>query len=206
MSRPLTLLALVWAPFLSIFVFASQGDTSALHIASHLLALGLLIPASLLAWRMRAEAPGRASRWILTILSASVPVAVLGHAGELAVAVLRLAEDGWVNLDTADIWEHGPHVTIAIRDDPGDDAEHAAHRRPGGSLAARSTLDAHDQPAEPPRNLSGRLVARPAAMVTPWRSTSTPLPVGSRISECASMKLCTPVRPKRWRSSMPRGR
>ena len=113
MSRPLTLLALVWAPFLSIFVFASQGDTSALHIASHLLALALLIPASLLTWRMRPEAPGRASRWILTILSASVPVAVLGHVGELAVAVLRLAEDGWVNLDTADIWEHGPHVTIA---------------------------------------------------------------------------------------------
>lgn len=113
MSRPLTLLALVWAPFLSIFVFASQGDTSALHIASHLLALALLIPASVLAWRMRAEAPTRVSRWILTILSASVPVAVLGHAGELAVAVLRLAEDGWVNLDTADIWEHGPHVSIA---------------------------------------------------------------------------------------------
>ena len=42
MSRPLTLLALVWAPFLSIFVFASQGDTSALHITSHLLALALL--------------------------------------------------------------------------------------------------------------------------------------------------------------------
>lgn len=113
MSRPLTLLALVWAPFLSIFVFASQGDTSALHISSHLLALALLIPASLLAWRMRPEAPTRASRWILTILAVSVPVAVLGHAGELAVAVLRLAEDGWVNLDTADIWQHGPHVTIS---------------------------------------------------------------------------------------------
>ncbi|HSO68490.1 MAG TPA: hypothetical protein VLQ67_02520 [Arachnia sp.] len=113
MSRPLTLLALVWAPFLSIFVFASQGDTSALHISSHVLALALLIPASLLAWRMRPEAPTRASRWILTILAVSVPVAVLGHAGELAVAVLRLAEDGWVNLDTADIWQHGPHVTIS---------------------------------------------------------------------------------------------
>jgi len=113
MSRPLTLLALVWAPFLSIFVFASQGDTSALHISAHILALALLVPASLLAWRMRREAPGRASRWILTILAGSVPVAVLGHAGELAVAVLRLAEDGWVNLDTADIWGHGPHVTIA---------------------------------------------------------------------------------------------
>ena len=113
MSRPLTLLALVWAPFLSIFVFASQGDTSALHITSHLLALALLIPASLLVWRMRPLAPGRASRWILTILSASVPLAVLGHTGELAVAVVRLAADGWANLDTADIWEHGPHVTIA---------------------------------------------------------------------------------------------
>ncbi|HRA03811.1 MAG TPA: hypothetical protein PK963_00325, partial [Arachnia sp.] len=62
MSRPLTLLALVWAPFLSIFVFASQGDTSALHIASHLLALALLIPASLLAWRMRSTLHGQDRR------------------------------------------------------------------------------------------------------------------------------------------------
>ena len=113
MSRRLTLLALVWAPFLSIFAFASQGDTSALHIASHLLALALLIPASLLAWRTARRSTSRGSRWILTALSVSVALAVLGHAGELYVAVHRLAKDGWVNLDTADVWEHGPHVTIA---------------------------------------------------------------------------------------------
>lgn len=113
MSRPLTLLALVWVPFLSIFVFASQGDTSALHITSHLLALALLVPATAMAWRMRREAPTTVSRWILVLLSATLPVAVLGHAGELVVAVQRLAQDGWVNRDTADIWEHGPHVTIA---------------------------------------------------------------------------------------------
>ena len=78
-----------------------------------MLALSLLVPASVLAWRMRSVAPTRTSRWTLTILSVSIPIAVLGHAGELAVAVLRLADDGWVNLDTADIWQHGPHVTIA---------------------------------------------------------------------------------------------
>ena len=113
MTRPLTLLALVWAPFLSIFVFASQGDTSALHITSHLFALGLLVPATAMVWRWRPEAPTTASRWILTLLSATLLVAVLGHLGELVVAVQRLAQDGWVNRDTADIWEHGPHVTIS---------------------------------------------------------------------------------------------
>ena len=113
MSRPLTLLALLWVPFLSIFAFASQGDTSALHIASHLFALALLVPASVLVWRMRSEARTTSSRWILTALLVTVPVAVLGHLGELVVAVDRLAQDGWVNRDTADIWEHGPHVTIS---------------------------------------------------------------------------------------------
>jgi hypothetical protein len=113
MSRPLTLLALVWVPFLSIFVFASQGDTSALHITSHLFALALLVPATAMAWRLRPGAPTTASRWILTLLSATLPVAVLGHIGELVVAVRRLAQDGWVNRDTADIWEHGPHAAIA---------------------------------------------------------------------------------------------
>jgi heme/copper-type cytochrome/quinol oxidase subunit 2 len=113
MSRPLTLLALVWAPFLSIFVFASQGDTSALHISSHVVALALLVPAMVMAWRMRPQAPARAARWILTLLSVTLPVAVLGHLGELVVAVQRLAADGWANRDTADIWEHGPHVAIA---------------------------------------------------------------------------------------------
>lgn len=113
MSRPLTILALVWTPFLSIFVFASQGDTSALHISSHVLALVLLVPATLFVWRMRsASAPG-IRRLIVLALSVTVPAAVLGHAGELAVAVHRLAQDGWVNKDTHDVWEGGPHLWIS---------------------------------------------------------------------------------------------
>lgn len=113
MSRPLTVLALVWAPFLSIFVFASQGDTSALHISSHLLALALLVPAAVMVWRLRAAAPSGVRRWTLLLLSVTVPAAVVGHVGELGVAVARLAQDGWVNLDTHDVWEAGPHLWIS---------------------------------------------------------------------------------------------
>lgn len=113
MSRPLTVLALVWAPFLSIFVFASQGDTSALHIGAHVLALALLVPAVIMVWRLRATARSGVRRWTLLILSVSVPAAVAGHLGELVVAVVRLAQDGWRNLDTHDVWEAGPHLWIA---------------------------------------------------------------------------------------------
>ena len=113
MSRPLTVLALVWAPFLSIFVFASQGDTSALHISAHLLALALLVPAAVMVWRLRAAAPSGVRRWTLLLLSVTVPAAVVGHVGELGVAVARLAQDGWVNLDTHDVWEAGPHLWIS---------------------------------------------------------------------------------------------
>lgn len=113
MSRPLTVLALVWTPFLSIFVFASQGDTSALHISAHVLALALLIPATLIVWRMRSASVPRIRRWIALVLSVTVPAAVVGHVGELAVAVHRLAQDGWVNKDTHDIWEGGPHLWIS---------------------------------------------------------------------------------------------
>lgn len=113
MSRPLTVLALVWVPFLSIFFFAAQGDTSALHISSHLLALALLIPAAIMVWRLRSAATRGVRRWTLLVLAVSVPAAVVGHTGELAVAVVRLAQDGWVNLDTHDVWEAGPHMWIA---------------------------------------------------------------------------------------------
>jgi uncharacterized membrane protein YhaH (DUF805 family) len=113
MSRPLTVLALVWAPFLSIFLFASQGDTSALHIASHLLALALLVPATVMVRRLRAVVPSGVRRWVLLALSVTVPAAVVGHVGELGVAVVRLAQDGWVNLDTHDVWEAGPHLWIS---------------------------------------------------------------------------------------------
>ena len=113
MSRPLTVLALVWVPFLSIFVFASQGDTSALHISSHLLSLALLLPAATMVWRLRATAPSGVRRWTLLLLSVTVPAAVVGHVGELGVAVVRLAQDGWVNMDTHDVWESGPHLWIS---------------------------------------------------------------------------------------------
>ena len=113
MSRPLTVLALVWVPFLSIFVFAGQGDTSALHIGSHLLALALLVPATIMVWRLRAAASSGVRRWTLLLLSVTVPAAVVGHVGELGVAVVRLAQDGWVNRDTHDVWEAGPHLWIS---------------------------------------------------------------------------------------------
>lgn len=113
MSRSLTLLALVWTPFLSMVVFASQGDTSALHISAHVLALVLLVPATLIVWRMRSTTAPGIRRSIVLVLSVTVPAAVLGHVGELAVAVQRLAQDGWVNKDTHDVWEGGPHLWIS---------------------------------------------------------------------------------------------
>jgi hypothetical protein len=32
---------------------------------------------------------------------------------ELVTAVVRLAEDGWVNKDTADVFVRGPHAVVA---------------------------------------------------------------------------------------------
>lgn len=40
MRRPLILLALIWSTFIAIFPFAAAGDTSFLHIGSHLIQLG----------------------------------------------------------------------------------------------------------------------------------------------------------------------
>lgn len=111
--RPWIIAALVWAPFLSVFVFASLGDTSALHITSHLLALALLVPAVVLVRKLRTAATTRTQRVCLTVLQWAVPLAIVGHSLELGIAVARLAGDGWANLDTADIWDHGPHVWAA---------------------------------------------------------------------------------------------
>ncbi len=111
-TRPWFLAALVWLPFLSVFVFASQGDTSALHISSHVLALVLLVPATLLVFRAEAGRT-RTQRVTLAVLRVSLPLAVVGHALELGTAVHRLAADGWVNRDTSDIWAEGPHVWAA---------------------------------------------------------------------------------------------
>lgn len=112
-ANPRVLAALVWVPFLSIFVFASLGDTSALHISSHLLALACLVPGVVIALRLRRGATRGLCRILTTLLAVIVPLAVLGHLAELGVAVARLASDGWVNRDTADIWVTGPHAWAA---------------------------------------------------------------------------------------------
>jgi heme/copper-type cytochrome/quinol oxidase subunit 2 len=110
---PLILLGLVWIAFLVIFPFAAAGDTSFLHIGAHLVQLPLLLAATLLAWRQRRAAVTRAQRMVSWVLSVSVPAAVVGVGLELVTAVVRLAEDGWVNQDTADVWERGPHAVVA---------------------------------------------------------------------------------------------
>lgn len=113
MPRPLVLVALVWVPFLSIFGFAAMGDRSHPHLAFHLVALALLVPATVLAWRIRSIARTRAQRVLGGVLSVTVPVAVVGHLLELAVALDRFAADGWVDRDTADLWVSGPHQWAA---------------------------------------------------------------------------------------------
>ena len=113
MRRPLLLLALIWASFIVIIPFAAMGDTSFLHIASHLIQLPLLGAAALLAWRLRRAATTRAQRVLGWVLSVTVPVAFVCILLELAVAVVRLGQDGWANKDTADIWQEGPHFVIA---------------------------------------------------------------------------------------------
>lgn len=113
MSRALRIAALVWVTFVSIFAFAAMGDTSAPHIAFHALALVLLIPAVVLARRSRRVARSRAQGIVATALCVSLPLAVLGHFLELAVAVRRLASDGWVNSDTSDVFEGGAHLWVS---------------------------------------------------------------------------------------------
>ncbi|WP_377642913.1 hypothetical protein [Oryzobacter terrae] len=113
MKRVLLLAALVWAPFLSVFLFAALGDTSALHVTSHVFALALLVPAVRVALLLRREGPSGVGLLLVRVLLVAVPLAILGHVLELGTAVVRLAEDGWVNRDTADIWVEGPHVWAA---------------------------------------------------------------------------------------------
>jgi hypothetical protein len=107
------LVVLVWVPFLSIFGFAATGDSSAPHIAFHLFALALLVPAVRVAWRLRASAPTRTQHLVAWVISVTLPLAVLGHALELLTALVRLAQDGWTNRDTSDVFEQGPHAWVA---------------------------------------------------------------------------------------------
>lgn len=94
MRRPLILLALIWATFIAIFPFAAAGDTSFLHIESHLIQLGLLGPAALVAWRFRRAATTRTQRVLGWILSVTVPLAFACVLAELVTAIVRLAQDG----------------------------------------------------------------------------------------------------------------
>lgn len=109
MRRALLVVALVWVPFLSIFGFAAIGDSSHPHIAFHLVAIPLLVSAFVVCRRLRHEG-GRAVRVVTSVLLVTVALAVAGHLAELAVALARFAQDGFANRDTADLWEHGPHV------------------------------------------------------------------------------------------------
>lgn len=111
--RLLVLSALVWLPFLSLFAFASFGNTSLLHIAHHVVALGLLVPAVIATWRHRRDAATRATRTLAGALSVLLPLGTLGHGVELAIAIARYASDGFANLDTTDLFTHGPHATAA---------------------------------------------------------------------------------------------
>ena len=110
MRRLLLLTALTWLPFLSIFFFASQGDTSFWHISIHVFALTLLGWGCRVAWSARSAAATPAQRALGWVLSVTLPLAVLGHVLELLAAVVRLGQDGWVSKDTADLWERGPHL------------------------------------------------------------------------------------------------
>lgn len=111
--RLLVLSVLVWLPFLSLFVFASFGNTSLLHIAYHTIALGLLVPAVVMTWRHRRAATTRTTRTLAGALSVALPLGTLGHGVELAIAIGRYAADGFANLDTTDLFEHGPHAAAA---------------------------------------------------------------------------------------------
>lgn len=114
MSRPILLLiALVWLPFLMLPGFAAFGDTSYPHIAFHVLAIPMLVWAFVVARRLLAETGSGARRWMLRALLLFLPLAVIGHVAELATAIARFAQDGFVNRNTADVWVSGPHFHAA---------------------------------------------------------------------------------------------
>jgi hypothetical protein len=109
---PLLLLALTWVPFVSLFAFASPAVSEALgdsypHMAFHVASPALLATAFLVARRFRGVAPTRLQRTLTGVLLVTLPLAVLGNLLELAAAVRRFAEDGWVSRPTPDIFEGG---------------------------------------------------------------------------------------------------
>lgn len=110
-----TLPALVWIPFLSLFVFAAAfwgGDTYS-HVLFHVVALALLLVALTRLRALRTVGGRRLGRAAAVVLSVSVPLAIVGHAVELAAAVVRLVDEGWANVDTDDLFERGVHAWAA---------------------------------------------------------------------------------------------
>jgi hypothetical protein len=108
--------ALVWAPFLSLFVFAAAfwgGDTYS-HVLFHVLALTLLAWALIELRRTARLLPTDRLRRVLTlVLFVSLALAIGGHGVELVAAMARLVEEGWANVDTDDIFEQGVHAWAA---------------------------------------------------------------------------------------------
>lgn len=109
------LLALVWAPFLSLFVFAAGfwGGATYSHVLFHVLALALLGWAFAELRTARLSSASRSRRVLTLVLSVSLPLAILGHGVELVTAVVRLVDEGWANVDTDDIFEEGVHAWAA---------------------------------------------------------------------------------------------
>jgi hypothetical protein len=114
-DRRWLLLALVWAPFLSLFVFAAAfwGGDSYSHVLFHVLALALLGWAFAELRAARPPSTSRSRRVLTLLLSVSLPLAILGHGVELVMSVVRLVEEGWANVDTDDIFEEGVHAWAA---------------------------------------------------------------------------------------------
>lgn len=141
MRRPLILLALIWATFVVIFPFAAAGDTSFLHIGSHLIQLALLGPAALVAWRFRQAATTRAQRALGWILSVTVPLAFACVLAELVTAIApprpgRLGQQGHRRyLGARCPLPHRQHHRS------GDDAQHAH-----GARARRDGLGPRSPP------------------------------------------------------------
>lgn len=109
------LLALIWIPFLSLFLFAAPvwGGDSYSHVLFHVFALAVLALGVREIWGGRAHAPTRAQRTLLGVLSATVPVAMIGHGVELVSSIARLADEGWANVETEDIFTEGAHAAAA---------------------------------------------------------------------------------------------
>lgn len=112
MRRALLLLALVWVPFLAIFGFAHPTVTGALgdshpHLVFHVLSSLLLGLALAQVVRLGPLAPGRGATALRGLLGATLALAVLGNLVELAAAVRRLADDGWVSRATPDLFAPG---------------------------------------------------------------------------------------------------